>query len=1114
MANNVIPTPTNNDVPSADIRDHVFAGAKLDQAMTSTDLTFTDRKGVVKKTWVGLQDGLDNIIASLDTASFTFPDIDSGLAGTTEGQYFRVVGAEGDMNAFYYYRNVSGSALLVAKLASQGEVEYAIARTNKITQISSAATSALYPELITSGPIESVIIPEFGRKLAVISSATTTYNETRSYLKFITTVDGVNSTRYLPTSLLMIQDDVARSYFEPINLSDLSDGVILESNDTMIRIGFNCGKNIDTSDNYAFNVIDVSGVFSPGTAGEGINYTLRTIMGSSNVGKIQFSLPIADIVSAGYSPTSAKSIYSYLRLVGIGSYILVKTNVLNKNDDISRYVQQELAEGVASISCKSMMAGGVESNPPYAITLSLYKARDNYSHYRGDYLRLTADIMNRSTYNYNSYPAELKVSFPIGAVINDNGLILTDDIGNEYPCQFSGEMHPNKRLRSERTHHPDGSLSTGSLFYTETLAASASRNLELKAYTVPMRAMSQPKIIPIGIDTKTVTIGGYVYSFGRQQNWLLTSIKDPSAVVHSMLHSTHVAGLSSGAIVENTAVYAPSLRIITSGPVFVELEHVVFNGGQLGIPLKSLRFTTRYRLFAGGKVQIKVMVQAESEISSGILAGVHSRLTMSDGVYTFDNNSLSTWFTSAPSGKVFSVTGIRAAGDEHRDGTAYGPTRPAQDYILNPDNIATRIYMGWKYTSPSDYSFLNWKVKKDWVWVQEFWIDCECSASSVARDIISLAYNRPVGFLGQSGYPTAVKQKLISKIQDHVFGSMEWWYSFDAASSGGYPYNNPTGDRVWQYAAVSFDIMRHIRYGWSTTDAIYTTLDKYLRFVSGGATSIDQIGNQYLAGKLLLQFSSRLCIGPMEWMYKLAVKEGNTTVQNNMKGCIKSFADAIVTYYNAHGAVGLNGSGSDTGVSNSNAAALRILALGIYAGQDTSGSYLSSFEGIEALLNNTSGYMYVANVIKDGPTEILPARNWLHYQIYTMNSYACACYLLGRTPVFNMINYTLMASSGAGGFHEIDYCVSESRRGSFNTFQMAMYNLIYAKSASATNLAAKCMDLFESEYGPAPGYPKRAFGFDGTTSAAATLTDIPFVANGFADIWLREYFRELSNKNF
>lgn len=1054
---------------------------------------------------------ITNNVREYSTLQLAQKDLDAG--NIPYAAKCRVTNSADETLADEYINN--GGALVATgrRLPSGIDVDFAVQRTAGVRDISYHAISATYPDLLSSGPIESIIIPSTGQKLAVIRDLAAKSIDTRSYLMLTAEVSGVGNRRFLPATLLMMQGGRSWSYYEPIDVLSLTNGTIAETSGGMVRVAFDCGKTLDISDNAAFTVIDVAGIFAPGTASAGIAYTAATVTGSADAGRIQFVIPVADIEAAGYSAESAGSVYQYLRSAGADSYILVKTNNWNMNADLSRYAQIELAEGDAGINCKALRADGSESASSYSVIISLYAARADYSRYQSDLLRLTADVVNRSTYGFTNYPMELKVSFPAGIAKDDACLVLSDDAGNEYPCQFSGEHHPNRRLRAERSRHPDGSFAVGSLFYTDTLAAGEQRNLELRAYSVPVRGMSRPALTVVNENTRTVVIGGYTYSFVRQQNWCLSSVTDPAGTVHSVVHSTHLAGLSNNSVAEIAAPLMPSLRLITSGPVFAELEHVIFNDGQLNIPAKSVRFTTRYRLFANGKIQINVTVQADASIAAGVLAGAHSRLSLNDGIYSSDVNAMSAWWTDATSGKKFTVTALRGAGDEHRDGTAYGPTRPAQATILYPDNSLTRLYLGWKYSSATDYSFLNWAVPKNWTWIQEFWIDCDADVDLNARDIISLPYNRPAGFLGKSSYPTAIKQQLLRRIENHMDGSMEWWYSFDAAGSGGMPYNNPTADRVWQYAAISHDIMRHIRYGWSTVDSLFTTLDKYIRWTYSAAT-INDIGAQYLAGKVLLQFASRLCVPPLEWLYKLAVKEGNATVKAKLEGCIKSFADAIATYYESHGGVSLNGSQTNTGVSNSNAAAMRILALGIYAGQDSNDRYLNAFNGIESLLNNTTAYMYVANVLKDGPNENLPTRNWLHYQLYAMNSYACACYLLNREPAFSMINYTLLASSGAGGFHEIDYCVSESRRGSFNTYQLAMYNLLYAKSASATNLASRCMDLFESEYGPQPGYPKRAFGFDGTTSESYAITDIPFVANGLADIWLREYFREVSGKNF
>lgn len=96
MATIPLPKPTNNPVPSTDIRDHVYAGAKLDEAMTSANLTFVDRKGITKKTWKGFDKAADQAIAGFgyitldsfeDGATITLPN--QILRWKANGEYYR-----------------------------------------------------------------------------------------------------------------------------------------------------------------------------------------------------------------------------------------------------------------------------------------------------------------------------------------------------------------------------------------------------------------------------------------------------------------------------------------------------------------------------------------------------------------------------------------------------------------------------------------------------------------------------------------------------------------------------------------------------------------------------------------------------------------------------------------------------------------------------------------------------------------------------------------------------------------------------------------------------------------------------------------------------------------
>lgn len=104
MADNYIgipvPTPTQNSVPSADIRDHIFAGAKLDEFVTTMALKYLDRFGDEHYTIEGLRWLAQQAIAQYGWipvesfqagATITLPN--QILKDTTTGEYYRWDGA-------------------------------------------------------------------------------------------------------------------------------------------------------------------------------------------------------------------------------------------------------------------------------------------------------------------------------------------------------------------------------------------------------------------------------------------------------------------------------------------------------------------------------------------------------------------------------------------------------------------------------------------------------------------------------------------------------------------------------------------------------------------------------------------------------------------------------------------------------------------------------------------------------------------------------------------------------------------------------------------------------------------------------------------------------------
>lgn len=91
-----LPTPTNNPVPSTDIRDHVYAGGMLDKVVTSSDLKYTDRLGGKHLTIEGLRQVAQEAISAFgwvpvgtfqDGAELTLPN--QILKDNTDGEYYR-----------------------------------------------------------------------------------------------------------------------------------------------------------------------------------------------------------------------------------------------------------------------------------------------------------------------------------------------------------------------------------------------------------------------------------------------------------------------------------------------------------------------------------------------------------------------------------------------------------------------------------------------------------------------------------------------------------------------------------------------------------------------------------------------------------------------------------------------------------------------------------------------------------------------------------------------------------------------------------------------------------------------------------------------------------------
>lgn len=117
MAEVPLPTPTDNPVPSTDIRDAVYAGAMLDKVVTSTDLTYTDRLGGEHYTVDGMKAEGDKVVEEtrqnlipLSRQYMTLADAQADIANIPEG-------------STTYYRSPDDSALAIEVMNVDGTLQ-------------------------------------------------------------------------------------------------------------------------------------------------------------------------------------------------------------------------------------------------------------------------------------------------------------------------------------------------------------------------------------------------------------------------------------------------------------------------------------------------------------------------------------------------------------------------------------------------------------------------------------------------------------------------------------------------------------------------------------------------------------------------------------------------------------------------------------------------------------------------------------------------------------------------------------------------------------------------------------------------------------------------------
>lgn len=856
--------------------------------------------------------------------------------------------------------------------------------------------------------------------------------------------------------------------FDTFSLSECAQYRVAEITDTVARIQFILPPRISTAFNTITTeyLIDASGVFAPSTYNVASNVTRNSVSATTSLTPrvIQLCLMIADIVAAGYDYTDTASIETYAFELARRSQFLIYTGITKTMPDMGKYFSRELPAGRVSLTYENNNCAGF---------LTIKNGQSLKPVDDGKYIFQSADILNDTAYDYSGFPLELKVRFEPGQVGPDNSLYLVDGDGNEIACQFADEFNPNLRNPANMGFNYDGSLACGSVLFYDDLPAGERKYYQLKAYSRPRLAADLP-VITQDLSTLTIGFGGYTFTFDLARNWQLNTVADPAGNVTRVQHGNFAAGYNT-AVVQSAFLVNPSARVVSVGPVFVEVETVAFNSALGAVLPKTLKATTRTRIYKNGRLHFRSKFTAVDEIAVNMLWGTHGRISLPDFAITPGEKRFFTLLhEDSHTGNLWTFCLLRGTGDTHRDGVQYGPNRPNYWNVSNPSSGTTRLYGGWQFTSASDYSLLNWPVEKGWTWVTEFFVDPE-SRYTTENDMLTFIYNRPVGRFGSPVYPGTLRRRLFRHFEDYCAGSMEWFRSPEAVPYGG------SSSVTNRYYCHTWDIYQYYVYGKGSLQGVYTNFKLYCEAVW---QSFDNIGNAYTSGLMGLQFASRLVLPAFHWLYKAALRDGNEVIKASVSAAMTSLATAIRVYLDTHDGVALVATDGGNGNSNSNATGMRALALAIWMGGDTDGSLRAAFDKCNTLLSGGS-YNYVTGVFTEKSGDVLNANNWLHYQAYAINNYLIACDLLGVTPALDMSNYFMQVQNGSGGFNEIPYSVSESRRGQPNTITFVTYPWIRTGRASAMVAMESAWQQFEEQHNSRTGMTQRIYDFNPLTSSTA-----------------------------
>ena len=800
--------------------------------------------------------------------------------------------------------------------------------------------------------------------------------------------------------------------------------------------------------------------------------TSRGITYESGTGSLIVALMNADVTAAGYALTTA----------GVIQYVV---------DKLAGYVfSQVTAVSAAKTFCNlfKLASGAVTLTTDGNVTLTgTFSGPKLTTDINTTYGRYEVVVKNTADYATGNRPVAIKCKFNKGEVPSDRCIVVTDADGTAYPSQWAGEGDFNPRRGSTLSYWEDGSLRSGELLLLDNIAANTSKKYLLKAYPTQQNASSYNRTNQETATSLLVTADdGTQVRFDSVVGWLPYKLTRDSVLYTKICQQLYITVTGTAwSIVEATYTnYA--YKIISDGPVFTEIETTFYNGamtGNVAIAAGLIKHTYRTRVFKNGYVQIDAVARLQSALAANALFGCMTRIQLnSTATKTYRNEYNAIWTDNSV---LRSVSIRNAGGDTIRDSaeaSTLGNRPPIAGLTANATYV--RFDGGWQAGATYGSGTTTLGAPAGWTWPVSFTVNLNESLSD-ATALSNVELNPVVGFASQSSvYPRVRQAKLASRLGDIISG-IAAWNALDASST-----DNGNG----MFNTIAGDIVRMLHLKIGTLDTVYAKFDAWATTWYGG------IGNIHLgaaADSKSLQFASRLVLPQLWWLYKLAVMNGDTAKQTELKTAINNLA---ADCYSAFGP-------SATGVnSNFYAAAFRAWAMAVAVGTDPSGNYTAMMSVIDTKFSSSANFAGVKNIITDNEAENVPKRRYLHYQVYAWNNYIIGCKAAGRPSVLDMKTYALNSISGYGGLREVDYCIAESRRGQPSTVGFILYPLLHSGDNSCLEAMERLLDAFDEYGGSNTEGQIKLWDLDFLSVISTNFSDYTFACNIMADAWLQWWF--------